>query len=223
MGGREVDYRTQKLHAQKDKAHLVEKAATEAECVIEDQLESIRLHLASSTLADDVSTSPSTSVPGGRMWVSAPPESLPDTGDISTTYSPSRRELICNLLRRLGEIEASVNTLSHALDSELLRSDLLLFVDSSSSFPLLHLFLEYHNLDADLEKVKSKAASVTSLKASIKGQLDTIRKKLYAAKSTWKESRDKLWLKKAEQNGVKHSTGKDRIYYYFSFAYITIS
>ena len=220
MGGREVDYRTQRSHAQKDKAHLVDKATKEAERAVEDQLESIRLHLASTTLTDDVSPSPSTSVPGGRMWAR---ESFPDTGDISTTYSPSRRELIHNLLSRLSEIESSVNTLSQTLDSELLRSDLPLFVDSAS-FPLLHLFLEYHNLDADLEKVKSKAASVTSVKASIKDQLDTIRKKLYAAKSTWKENRDKLRLKKAEQNGVKHSTGKDRIYFhYFSFPDVAIS
>jgi chromosome segregation ATPase len=222
MGGKEVDYRTQKLHAQKDKAHLVEKAAKDAERAVEDQLESIRLHLASTTLLDDVSPSPSTSVPGGRMWVSAPQDSLPDKDDTSTTYSPSRRELISNLLSQLSEIESFVNTLSDALDSELHRSDLSLFVDSS--FPLHHLFLEYHNLDADLEKVKSKAASVTSVKASIKGQLDTIHKKLYAAKSTWKENRDKFRLKKAEQNGVKHSTGKDRIYFhYFSFSYVAIS
>jgi hypothetical protein len=223
MGGKEVDYRTQKLHAQKDKAHLVEKAAKDAELAVEDQLESIRLHLASTTLSDNVSPSPPTSVPGGRMWVSAPQESLPDKDDTSTTYSPSRRELISNLLSRLGEIESFVNTLSDALDSELHRSDLSLFLDSSS-FPLHHLFLEYHNLDADLEKVKSKAASVTSVKASIKGQLDTIRKKLYAAKSTWKENRDKFRLKKAEQNGVKHSTGKDRIYFHsFFFSYVAIS
>jgi hypothetical protein len=222
IGGRKVDYRTQKSHAQKDKAHLVEKATKEAERAIEDQLESIRLHLASTTLADDVSPSPSTSVPGGRMWVSAPRESLPDIGDISTTYSPSRRELISNLLSRLSEIESSVNTLSHTLDSELLPSDLPLFVDSSS-FPLLHLFLEYHNLDADLEQVKSKAPSVTSVKASIKGELDTIRKKLYAAKSTWKENRDKLRLKKLEQNGVKHSTGKEIYLHYFSLPYVAIS
>jgi hypothetical protein len=175
-----------KLHAQKDKAHLVEKATREAEHAVKNQLESIRLHLALTTLVDDVLLSPSTSVPGGWMWAPTQRESLPDTGNISTTYSPSRWELICNLLSRLSKIESSMNTLSQTLDSELLHLDLLLFIDSS--FPLLHLFLEYHNLDADLEKVKSKAASVTSVKAFIKGQLDMIRKKLYAAKSTWKEN-----------------------------------
>jgi hypothetical protein len=36
MGGREVNYRTQKLHAQKDKAHLVEKATREAERAVEE-------------------------------------------------------------------------------------------------------------------------------------------------------------------------------------------
>ena len=154
MGGRNVNYHTQKLHAQRDKAHLVKKATKEAKCAVKDQLESIRLHLASTTLADDVLWSPSTSVPGGRMWASAQWESLPDIGNIPTTYSHSCRELICNLLSQLSEIESSVNTLSQTLDSELLHLNLPLFIDSS--FSLLHLFLKYHNLDADLEKVKVK-------------------------------------------------------------------
>ena len=72
-----------KLHAQKDKAYLVEKATHAAECALEDQLESIRLHLASSTLMDDISPSPLTSVPGGRMWGCVLQESLPNTVDIS--------------------------------------------------------------------------------------------------------------------------------------------
>jgi hypothetical protein len=67
MGGRQIDPRTQKSHAYKDKARLLELASDAADRAIEDQLETIRLHLASSTLADDVSSSPSTSVPGGRI------------------------------------------------------------------------------------------------------------------------------------------------------------
>ena len=51
IGGRQLDPRTQKLYAHKDKARLVEVARDVAECAIEDQLETIRLHLASSTLA----------------------------------------------------------------------------------------------------------------------------------------------------------------------------
>ena len=54
MGGGEVNYCTQELHAQKNKAHLVKKTAKGAEHAVEDQLESIRLHLASTTLADNV-------------------------------------------------------------------------------------------------------------------------------------------------------------------------
>ena len=77
MGGRELDPRTQKLHAQKDKACFVKKATHAAECALEDQLESIRLHLASSTLINDVSLSPLTSVPGGRMWGHVPQKPLP--------------------------------------------------------------------------------------------------------------------------------------------------
>jgi hypothetical protein len=208
-GGRQLDPRSQKSHAFKDKARLVELASDAAEHAIEDQLETIRLHLASSTLADDVSSSPST-VPGGRMWTSAPRESLPDTVDTSATYSPSRRELIRNLLNRLSEIESSVNALSQTVDSNIQLLNESSFVNSSS-FPLHHLFLEYHYLDADLEKVKSKVASVTTMKASIKGQLGTISKKLRISKLTWKEKREKLeWNRRIEHTGVKHSTGKDR-------------
>ena len=78
MGGRQLDPRTQKLHAHKDKARLVELASDAAEHAIEDQLEAIRLHLACSTPTDNVSSSPST-VLSGRMWTYAPRESLPDT------------------------------------------------------------------------------------------------------------------------------------------------
>ena len=143
MGGRQLDPRTQKSHAYKDKARLVELASDAAEHAIEDQLEAIRLHLASTTLADDVSSFPSTAVPGGRMWTYSSPESLPDTIDISATYSPPRQELIRNLLSRLSEIKSSVNALSQTVDSELHHLDAPLFVNSSS-FPLHHLFLECH-------------------------------------------------------------------------------
>jgi hypothetical protein len=221
MGGRQLDPRTQKSHAYKDKAQLVKVANDAAEHAIEDQLETIRLHLASSTLADDVSSSPSTAVPGGRLWTYAPRESLPHTVNISATYSPSRRDLIHNLLSRLGEIESSVNALCQTVNSELQRLDAPLFVNSSS-FPLHHLFLECHHLDADLEKVKSKIASVTTMKTSIKGQLDTISKKLHLSKLTWKEKREKLWSnRRIEHTGVKHSTGKDRAYFLQCFLLLT--
>ena len=124
-----------------------------------------------------VSLSPSTAVPGGRLWACAPQESLPDTVNISATYSPSRQDLIHNLLSWLSEIEFSVNALSQTVDLELLCLDTPLFINSSS-FPLNHLFLECHHLNADLEKVKSKVASVTTTKTAIKVQLDAISKKL---------------------------------------------
>lgn len=201
MGGRQLDPRTQKLHAHKDKARLASDAAEHA---VEDQLETIRLHLASSTLADDASLS--TAVPGGRMWTYAQQESLPDTVNVAT-YSLSSQDLIRNLLSRLSEIESSVNTLSETVDSELQCSNAPLFVNASS-FPLHHLFLECHHLDADLEKVKSKTVSVTTMKTSIKGQLDTISKKLHLSKLTWKEKREKLRSnERIEHTGMKHSTG----------------
>ena len=106
-----------------------------------------------------------------------------------------------------------MDTLSQTIDSELLHLDLPLFTNSSS-FPLHHLFLEYYNLNTDLKKVKHKGASVTAMKASIKSQLDTVNGKLHVAKLTWKEIQEKLWLNVVEQTGVKHSTGKDKSYWF---------
>ena len=143
MGGRELDPCTQKLHAQKNKARLVKKATHAAEHALEDQLELIRLHLASSTLINDVSLSPLTSVPGGRMWGHVLQKPLPNTVNVSTTYSPPCWELIHTLLSRLSKIESSVNILLQAINLELLCSDLPSFANSSS-FPLQRLFLEYH-------------------------------------------------------------------------------
>ena len=160
-------------------------------------------------LADDAP--PSTAVPGGRMWAYSQRESLPETIDISATYSPPRQELIRNLLSRLSEIESTVNALSQTVDSELQHLDAPPFVDSSS-FPLHHLFLECHRLDADLEKVKSKISSVATMKSSIKGQLVTIGKKLDLSKLTWKEKREKLCSNRIEHTWVKHSTGKRKCF-----------
>ena len=177
-------YRKSAYPGDQDKVCLVEEATTAAKCAVEDQLEAIWLHLASSNLADDAS--PSTSVPGGRMWAYAPSESepLPDTVDISASYSPSRRDLIQNLLSQLSTIKSSVHILSQTVDSELLCSNLPICVDTP--FPLHHLFLECRHLESDLDKVKSKVTSVTTMKASIKAHLVTISKKLHSAKLTWK-------------------------------------
>ena len=98
MGGMKLDPYTQKLHAQKNKACLVKQATHVAEHALENQLESIRLYLASLTLTDNVSPSPLTFVPGSRMWGYIPQNSLPNTADISTPYSPSCQELIYTLL-----------------------------------------------------------------------------------------------------------------------------
>ncbi|KAF8817367.1 hypothetical protein BYT27DRAFT_7247259 [Phlegmacium glaucopus] len=118
MGGRDIDHCTQKSHAHKDKARLVEMATNAADHAVEDQIEAIRVHLSS-----DVSSSPLTSVPAGKMWAYVPQETLPDTVDISAIYSPSRRELVRKLLSRLSKIKSSVKVLSQTVDSELLRSD----------------------------------------------------------------------------------------------------
>ena len=52
------------------------------------------------------------------------------------------------------------------------------------------------------------------MKASIKSQLDMVNGKFHAAKSTWKETQEKLQLNIVEQTGVKHSTGKNKSYWF---------
>ena len=179
--GKEVDRRTHQSHALKDRTAqglqqadvlkevrdvLVRKTTEAAGHVIEDQLDAITHYLAATTLSN-VSLSPE-------------PPILPRSSSQGRTH---------RVLKRLSEIEASVNILDAEVTMELYRSELPSFLNSKS-FPLASLIDKCILLDADLVKITSKSAAVTAALDTIKNQLDVIARKLQAAKKAWKEMQE---------------------------------
>ena len=73
-------------------------------------------------------------------------------------------------------------------------------------FPLNHLHLECLHLEAELKKIKSKAASVSMLKESIKQQLVVISNSLRSAKMKWKSHQESSHFMPLP-TGMKHLTG----------------
>ena len=176
-GGKEVDHHTHQSHALKDRTSqglqadevkedkdvLVQKATEAAGHLIQDQLDIITHHLATTTLSD---------------VASCPPETC------SSSQARTHR-----LLKRLSEIENSANILDAEVTMQLRLSALPSFLNSQS-FPLASLIGKCRLLDADLLKVTSKSAAVTAAKDTIKNQLDVLTQKLQAAKKTWKERQE---------------------------------
>ena len=192
-GGMEVDRRTQQSHALKDRTAqglqradaskevsdvLVQKATEATEHVIQDQLDIISRHLATISLSNV------------QLASSPEPPTFPSSGIYSApAMCSSSQARTHRLLKRLSEIETSVNVLDAEVTTQLYRSELPSFLDSQS-FPLASLIGKCHLLDADLVKVTSKSAAVTAAKDAIKNQLDIIAQKLQAARKTWMEKQE---------------------------------
>jgi hypothetical protein len=202
QGGVDVDNRTFKSHSVKDKAQLAQKASEAAIHAVEEEVNVIASHLASHTLADKVSGLPS--IPAGRLWSKWTAE-LPEPVDVTATYSPSRRELLQNILSQLSKFDLSTKILHEKVTLELQTSDSPSFLNWPT-FPLNHLHLERLGLEANIEKIKSKAASVTVFKESIKQQLLLISKTLHSTKTKWKNHQVSSHFT-APPAGLKHSTG----------------
>jgi hypothetical protein len=204
--GKEVDRRTQQSHALKDRTAqglqqadevkdvLVQKATEAAGRVIQDQLDTITHHLAIATLSD-VASSPE-------------PPILPSSG----VYSPpaicsSSQARTHRLLKRLSEIETSVNDLDAEVTAQLYHSELPSFLNSQS-FPLTSFIGKCRHLDADLVEVASKSAAVTAAKDGIKNQLDIVARKLQAARKTWKERQEVTHSPEPTACSAQYSTGQ---------------
>jgi hypothetical protein len=203
--GREVDRRTHQSHALKDRAAqglqqtdvvkdiLVQKATEAVGHVIQNQLDTITHHLATTTLSDVVSC--------------PEPPILPSSGINSPSAMHSLSQARTHrLLKRLSEIESSANVLDAEVTLQLNRSALPSFLNSQS-FPLASLIGKCHLLDADLVKVTSKSAAVTAAKDTIKNQLDVLARKLQAAKKTWKE-RQEVTCSPRPTECTQYSTGQ---------------
>jgi hypothetical protein len=207
QGGQDVDVRTLKKHSIKDKIQSAQKASEAANRAVEEEVNAIASHLASQTLADNVSGLPCTQ--GGRLWSKCAAEELPESIDITATYSPSRRELLRNLLSKLGRFDSLTKALHEKVTLELQTSDSPYFLNSPT-FPLNHLHLERLRLEAEIEIIKSKAASVRMLKESIKQQLLVISDTLRSAKKKWKIYQESSYSM-APPTGLTHSTGTSSI------------
>jgi hypothetical protein len=204
--------RTFRNHCQADKLRQASQATNNA---IEDQLDLIASHLASTTLSDDNTALPSSS--GGRLWSNSSsysPDSTPDPPDITASNSPSRRELLCSLLLRLNEIEEEVKSLDKRVDAQLPS---LADSTSSATFPLKPLFIQCQNIQLDLEKIKSKAPSVDKMRTSVIEQLQNVRKKIDSAKRAWSSNQKASNIPSAKSD-IHYETGLHKI----SIEYVTI-
>jgi hypothetical protein len=207
--GKEVDRRTYQSHALKDRTAqglqqadvvkeakdvLVQKATEAAEHVIQNQLDTIIHHLATTTLSH---------------VASCPEPPIVSCSSINSTPAmrSSSQARTHRLLKRLSEIETSANVLDTEVTMQLHRSSLPSFLNSKS-FPLASLIGKCRLLDADLVKVTSKSAAVTAAKDTIKNQLDVLARKLQAAKKTWKERQEVTRSPRPTECTLQYSTGQ---------------
>ena len=167
------------MHNIKDKAQLAQKALEATTRAVKEEVNAITSHLASQTLVDNISRLPPT--PAGHLWTKWTAKELPDTIHITAMYSPSCWQLVQNLISQLGKFDLLVKVLHKKVALGLQISDSPSFLNSPI-FPLNHLYLEHFCLEAELKKIKSKAASVSMLKESIKQQLVIISNSVCSAK-----------------------------------------
>jgi hypothetical protein len=201
-GGVEVDKRTYDNHIRKDKIALTGKAQEQVNRAIQEELDTISTHLTALVLSDDVSTL--LAVPGGRLWSSTLAQRA--TGEKAETDSPSRLQVIRDLLMRLAEIDSQVDALNAKLTCSLDmlgKSPLV-----ASTFPLRHIKVEYLQIEMDLNKITLKEASVVSMKTCVKEKVDRIGEKLRTAKADWAGKLAAAPSLQAEKTGVQFSTGK---------------
>jgi hypothetical protein len=207
--GKEVDRRTHQSHALKDRTAqgfqqadavkeakdvLVQKATEAAEHVIQNELDTIIHHLATTTLSDFASGPEPTILPSSG--INSPPA--------MHSLSQARTH---RLLTRLSEIETSANVLDTEVTMQLHRSALPSFLNSQS-FPLASHIGKCRLLQADLVKVTSRSAAVTAAKDTIKNQLDILARKLQAAKETWKERQEVTLSSRPTECTLQYSTGQ---------------
>ena len=200
-GGVDLDKRTYDNHSRKDKIALTKKAEEQAERAIQDQLDTIAVHLASTTLTDNLA--PCSSVTGGRLWSKSAHSAAKDNGKAE---SASRQQSIRDLLACLAEIDSQVDALNDNVCHEMQvldKSDMV-----NSTFPLRHLKAEFLRIEMDLTKITLKAPPVVSLKSSVQGKMDRISETLRLAKANWAEkSATSQSSAPAVETGIKVSTG----------------
>ena len=209
QGGVDLDMRVFRKHSAQDMVVGAKKAQEDTDKAIQDQLEAISIYLAATTLSDDLPEP--CSAPGGRLWSRSAATRIQESNGDDNTQSPSRQEVIHNLLKRLSEIESSVECLSTKVTAELEASDAQ-SLDECPSFPLRHLEATCLNIQMDLNKITMKTPAVSMMKGSIEEKLARIMEKVKLSKTNWIERRKVLRAKQDAEPGIKHCTGTCRLY-----------
>ena len=112
----------------------------------------------------------------------------------------------CKTFSQLGKLDSLMKALHKQVTLEVQTSDPPAFLNSPT-FPLNHLRMEHLHLDAEIKKVKSKAASVSVLKESIQQELVIISDTLRSTKKKWKSHQESSHSM-APLTGLAHSTGR---------------
>jgi hypothetical protein len=183
-GGVQLSLRTARDHAHADTARRYERAHLASEKALQEQEDAIATHLASMTLADQVSEP---SHDGGRLWGKSFPNHnhSNQSGDDppSTTNSTTYRQRIDYGLSRLHSLEKDFNILnSRAL---LQLAELGMPSEPNCPFPLKPLIVDTRNIMDQVSNVNSRLAAVRDIKSTILNQCNELHIKLKNAQRCW--------------------------------------
>jgi hypothetical protein len=196
QGGVQLPLRTVRDHAHGDQANRYERARIASEEALRDQEDAIATHLASMTLADQVSEP---SHAGGRLWGRSPPNhntDQPADDPPSTSDRTTHRQCIDHALTHLCSLEKDLNTLnSRAL---LQLSELGTPSAPNTPFPLKPLILDLRNIMDQVSGVNGRLASVRETKSSILTQCEDLQSKLKNAQRCWVDQTKEIIESKAD-------------------------
>ncbi|PPQ83570.1 hypothetical protein CVT25_006789 [Psilocybe cyanescens] len=231
-GGKDIDPRTQKAHSLRDRtaqehqhagapsqSALAQKAVDTAEDVIQNQLDTIIQHLATTKLSNSPKADSSLDIVHNLS-----PSLYQPTEDSSVRIARVHR-----VLERLSEIEFSASTLHAEVATKLHHSQRLPFL-RAPLFPTLHAevatklhhsqrlpFLRAplfplaksidncRHLESDLTKITCKSPAVTAAKDAVRKQVDVIKRMLQSAKEDWEKAQEVVQHPK--KSSIEYSNG----------------
>ena len=183
-GGVQLPLRTARAHAHTDTANRYECARLASEKALQEQDDAIATHLASMTLADQVSE-PSHN--GGRLWGKSFPNHnhtiQPGDDSPSTTNSTTYRQRVDYGLSRLHALEKDFNILNSRALSQL--SELGMPSEPNCPFPLKPLIVDTRNIMDQVSNVNSRLAAIREIKSTILTQCNELHTKLKNAQRCW--------------------------------------
>lgn len=206
-GGKDIDPRTQKAHSLRDRtaqehqhagapsqSALAQKAVDAAEDVIQNQLDTIIQHLATTKLSNSPKADSSLDIVHDLS-----PSLYQPTEDSSVRIARVHR-----VLERLSEIEFSASTLHAEVATKLHHSQRLPFL-RAPLFPLAKSIDNCRHLESDLTKITCKSPAVTAAKDAVRKQVDVIKRMLQSAKEDWEKAQEVVQHPK--KSSIEYSNG----------------